>query len=162
MRPFWVALVLLFPSVTAAQTRDPLAGAWELTASKNLTTGAVNQITTPPLRVIYADGYYVQFTAAAGREKGTTPTAKMTREQLLDRLRLQGQYGTYRVDGKNLVRRTIAAASPNNEGRELTSEFRVEGDELIIIRTQAAQGAQGEGQKPQKIEDRYRRLKGGK
>jgi hypothetical protein len=143
-------VMLLAPVVATAQARDPIAGAWELTASKNLSTGAAIQIRTPPLHVIYADGHYVEFTANEGRQKLTAPAAELTKEQLLDRLRLQGQYGTYTVNGRTLTRHIITAAQPTNEGRQFTSEFVVEGDILVITRTT---------NQNEKVEDRFRRLK---
>ena len=132
-----------------AQTKDPVAGAWEQVSSKNMKTGAMAQMPTPPLHLVYADGHYVQFTAAAKRAKGNTPRAEMTKEQLVERYNLQGQYGTYRVAGSKLTRRVIAAALPDNEGRETTSDFRIEGDTLIVTTTGPDGGT----------ETRYRRLK---
>jgi hypothetical protein len=147
------ALILVFPLLSSsafAQAADPVAGAWEQVSSKNVKTGAMQPMLTPPLHVVYSGGHYVQFTAAANRAKGNTPRADMTKEQLVERYNLQGQYGTYRVAGSKLTRKTISAAAPDNEGREATSDFRIEGDVLITTTT----GANG-----QVTENRYRRLK---
>jgi hypothetical protein len=141
-------LILLLSIGVSAQGRDPVAGAWEALPNPNAAAGQASP--NPPLHLIYSNGHYVQFTAAANRAKSQKPTAEMTREELLDRLQMQGQYGTYRVEGNKLIRKTIAAAAPNNEGRETTSEFRMEGDILIVT----GQNAQG-----QKTENRYKRLK---
>ncbi len=144
----YIAPVILALSLgLSAQGRDPVAGAWEQLPNP---AAAAGQGQNPPPHVIYANGHYVQFTASAGRAKLQKPTAEMTREELLDRYRMQGQYGTYRIDGTRLIRMSIAAANPNNEGREFTYEFRVDGDTLILT-TQNAQG--------QPTETRYRRLK---
>jgi hypothetical protein len=148
-----LAVILAFPSLVSsalAQSADPVAGAWELVSAKNLKTGEMQQLTTPPLHVVYRDGHYVQFAAAANRTKGNTPRAEMTKEQLVERYNLQGQYGTYRVAGNKLTRRTISAALPDNEGRENSSDFRIEGDTLIVTATGANGGL---------TESRYRRLK---
>ena len=133
-----------------AQARDPIAGPWEQIAATNLTTKTSPPPPNPQVHVIYSNGHYVQFTAAADRPKMQTPTADMTKEQLLERFRMQGQFGTYRVDGNRLTRRIVSAADPNNEGRESISDFRIEGDTLIVLGT----NVQG-----QKTENRYRRLK---
>ena len=145
-----ILVVLLLPVGVFAQGPDPIAGAWEGVSGKNVTTGAALPDLTPPLHVIYAGGHYVQFTAAANRAKVATPVAEMTKEQLLDRYRMQGQYGTYRVQGNKVIRKIVAAANPNNEGNETTSDFRIAGDTLIITSTN-----------PQKqtIETRFRRLR---
>ena len=74
----------------------------------------------------------------------------MTKEEMVDRLRMQGQSGTYRVEGVRLIKKTITAADPNNEGRENTSDFRIEGDMLITTSV----NTQG-----QKSESRFRKLK---
>ena len=145
------ALVLL-PVLVGAQSRDPIAGVWELTSSKNLTSGAKPQPNpiAPALRAIYLDGYFVQFTAAEGRAKLQKPTSDMTKEELLARYRLQGQSGTYSVKGNTIVRKILVAAAPENEGVESMNEFRIEGDTLVVMRSNAQK---------EKIEDRYRRLK---
>ena len=63
---------------------------------------------------------------------------------------MQGNSGTYRVEGTRLTRKIITAAAPVNEGRETTTDFRIEGDVLITTST----NAQG-----QKSESRFRKLK---
>jgi hypothetical protein len=147
------------PMAAFAQSREPIAGAWEMVSQKNLDTGAVTQAGSggpsagTPLRVIYAEGYYVQFAAAKGRAKLSVPTAEMTREQLVERTRMQGQYGTYKVTGNKLVRNVISAADPNNEGREVSDEFKVQGDVLTVI------GMGGGPNRNNKMESTYRRLK---
>ena len=143
-----LVLILLLSIGISAQGRDPVAGAWEALPNPNPSAGQTSP--NPPLHLIYSNGQYVQFTAAAGRAKSQKPTAEMTKEELQERFQMQGQYGTYRVDGNKLIRKTIAAALPTNEGREITSEFRVEGDILIVT----GQNAQG-----QKTENRFKRLK---
>lgn len=142
--------MMLLPVGAFAQAKDPVAGAWEQVSSKNLTTGVAQPQPTPPLQLVYANGHYVQFAAAAGRAKGNTPREQMTKEQLVERYNLQGQYGTYRVAGNQLTRKIISAAAPDNEGRETTSDFRIEGDQLIVV----SKNAEG-----QSTESRYRRLK---
>jgi len=41
---------------------------------------------------------------------------------------VQGQYGTYRVEGNKVIRKIVSAADARNEGPEDTLEFRIEGD----------------------------------
>lgn len=74
----------------------------------------------------------------------------MTREQLLERTQMQGQYGTYRIEGNKLIRTASSAANPANEGVEIVSEFRIEGDTLITT---------GINVGGDRFENRYRRLK---
>ena len=149
------------PMATVAQSRDPIAGAWEQVSDKNLDTGVVTQGPSPnapnagtPVHVIYADGYYVQFAAAKGRPKLTTPTAEMTRELLAERSRMQGQYGTYKVNGNKLVQNVVSAADPNNEGRESSVDFKVVGDTLTTTAVAAAGPNQGH-----KVETTFKRLR---
>lgn len=146
-----VACAVLLLSITAsAQSRDPVAGPWELIASKNLDTNAPNDVPAPALHVVFANGHYVQFTAASDRKVIAKPTEELTRDELVDRLRMQGQYGTYEVKGTQLIRKVIAAAFPPNTGTQQVMEFKVEGDTLIT----AGSNAQGI-----KTENRYRKLK---
>jgi len=145
-----VIAFLLLPIGVLAQAKDPVAGAWERVSVKNIKTGEVQPEPTPPLHLVMSDGHYVQFSAAANRKKGNTPREQMTKEQLVERYNLQGQYGTYRVAGNKLTRKIVSAASPDNEGRETTSDFRIEGDAMITSST-GADGATSE--------TRYRRLK---
>jgi hypothetical protein len=140
------------PLMSRAQelVRDPIAGPWEQIEAKILTTGITTPPPNPPLHLIYSDGHFVQFTAAAGRSKTQTPREQMTREQLLERYDMQGQYGTYRIEGNKLIRRAISAANPTNEGVEVSSEFRIEGDTLITT---------GVNVGGNRFENRYRRLR---
>lgn len=143
-------VVLLSSVVVSAQAKDPVAGAWELAAQKDVTTGAAQTLPNPSLRVIYTNGYYIQFTAEAGRTKTEKPRLELTKDEMADRLRMQGQSGTYHVEGTRLIKKALTAASPANEGREFTSDFRIEGDMLITTSV----NAQG-----QKSEARFRKLK---
>ncbi len=136
-----------------AQGKDPLAGAWEQTSAKNLSTGQVQEPQKPPIHVIYADGQYVQFTAAADRQQLDVAPGKigdLTKDQLVDRLRMQGQYGMYKVTGQKVTRHVAAAAAPANVGRDNTADFQIKGDELIFTAT----NSQG-----QKTETHYKRLR---
>ena len=150
LAPLAFVVVLLSISVSA-QTKDPVAGAWELSAQKNLTTGTSSTISQPALHVIYADGHYVQFRADADRKMIDKPTSELTKDELVDRLRMQGQFGNYRIKGNQLTRKIVSAAFPPNNGRETTLEFRVEGDTLITVATDATT--------KEKTESRYRKLK---
>ena len=145
-----VVAFLLLPIGVLAQSKDPVAGAWERISVKNLKTGEMQPQSTPPLHMLLSDGHFVQFAAAANRAKGNTPREQMTKEQLVERYNLQGQYGTYRVTGNKLTRKIVSAASPDNEGRESTADFRIEGD-LMILTSTGADGAT--------TETRQRRLK---
>jgi hypothetical protein len=101
--------------------------------------------------VIYHDGYFIQFMAAAGRAKldpATRPT--WTKEQLADRIRMQGQSGTYKLLGSTGIMHNIEmSGDPRNEGTQTTSELRFEGDTLVMIRTL---------ENKDRIETRFRRL----
>ena len=138
------------PAWVGAQGTDPLAGAWEQTSAQNITTGESQTIAPAPLHVIYSNGHYVQFRAATNRAKIDTPRENRTREQLVDLSNAAGQYGTYQVSGGKFTRRIVSAFEPSNEGREVTADFKIEGDTLIVTGT----NAQG-----QKTEQRFRRLR---
>ena len=139
---------LFFATALSAQDRHSLAGAWEQTAA--VVGSQSQQPEAPALHVIFSNGQYVQFRAAANRAKLAMPRDQMTREQLLERSDIQGQYGTYRTNAGKLTRRIISAADPANEGRELVSDFKIVGDTLTITVT----NPQG-----QKIEGTFRRLR---
>jgi hypothetical protein len=146
-------LLVVFGSVlphTQEPQRDRVAGPWEQVEAKNLTTGVTTPPANPPLHLIYSNGHFVQFTAAAGRSKTQTPREQMTREQLLERYEMQGQYGTYRIEGNKLIRRAVSAANPTNEGVEIVSEFRIDGDTLVTT---------GINVGGSRFENRYRRLR---
>jgi hypothetical protein len=142
-------VVVSLSVVTSAQAKDPVAGAWEQTAVKNLVSGLTDTPQSPPMRVIYANGYYVQFSAAADRANTDKPADELTRDELVDRIRIAGQSGTYLIKGEQLIRKIISAVAPANEGREVTFDFRIEGDTLILTRENA---------NSQKIETRFRKL----
>ena len=126
-----LVIFLLLTVPVVGQARDPVAGAWESMSMTNVKTGEMVRFEPPPLHVIYADGQFVQFQANGGRAKIQKPRSRMTREELLERSNLQGQYGTYRVVGNKLILHVVAAADPLNEGLEITQEFRIEGNVLV-------------------------------
>ena len=138
-----VLALFLIPGLAGAQGSDPVAGAWEMVSNRNLTTGQAQPQQTPALRVVYANGHYAQFRAQANRAKIDVPREKMTRDQLFERGNIQGQFGTYRVAGSTMTRKILSAANPNIEGQEGTVEFRIQGDTLTVITTNA-QGQKGE------------------
>ena len=145
-----LAVFASLPAWVGAQGADPLAGAWEHTSGRNLTTGESQTVEPAPLHVIYSNGHYVQFRGAANRAKIDAPRESRTREQLVDLSNAAGQYGTYQLSGGKFTRRIVSALEPSNEGREVTADFKIEGDTLIVTGT----NAQG-----QKTEQRFRRLK---
>ena len=144
-----VLFALLLSLGALAQTRDPLARARELVSAKNLTTGRLDTQTRAPRHIIFSEGQYVHFAAAVNRAKFEKPRSQMTREELLERDNAEGQYGTYRIEGNKVTRTIASAMDPNNEGRETTSEFRIDGDILIVT---------GVNRQGQVTEDRYRKL----
>ena len=87
--------------------------------------------------MIYLDGYFIQFMAAAGRAKLDPATrSTWTKEQLADRIRMQGQSGTYKVLGNRAISHNIeVSGDPRNEGTEQTCDVRFEGETLILTRT---------------------------
>jgi hypothetical protein len=145
--------VLLSGSRVIAQSPATISGAWELIGTRNITAGTPRQSPDPVLHVIFNNGQYVQFSAGANRPKTTAPIADLPREALLERFRgIQGQYGTYRVEGSKLMRHIVSAANPNTEGRDTSEEIIIEGETLTLT----FPNAQG-----QIIEDRFQRLSGG-
>ena len=146
------SMLLMFAGIAGGQEdRDRMAGVWEMVSSKNLSTGATAQPGNIAIgmRAIYLEGHFVQFAAARDRAKLEQSPAEMTREQLLDRFQVAGLFGTYAVKGNLLSRRIIAAANPLAEGNELTGEYRLEENTLVIVRPNGTQ---------QKVEERWRRL----
>src|SRR5262245_8193405 len=145
-------LALLLSSIgLLAQSADPLAGAWEHLGGKNFTTNTERVAANPPLRLIYANGHYIQFVAPANRQRIPKPLPQMTKEELTTRVKgVEGQPGTYRLEETRHIRNDVSAHDPRNEGREDTFEFRIECDTLVI---------KGKTQIGEEFENRYRRLK---
>jgi len=145
-----VLALLLVPVVAIAQTPDPIAGAWERLSMTNVKTGEMVRFIPPPMHVIYSDGQFVGFQANGDRPRLQKSPKDMTKEELLQRTYLAGQYGTYRISGNKLMLKVVSAAEPLNEGLELTQEFRVDGDSLVII---------GTNTRGETYETRFRRLR---
>jgi hypothetical protein len=140
----------LVPGVAIAQTGDPIAGAWERLSMKNVKTGEMVRFVPPPMHIIYSDGQFVFFQANGGRPRLQKPRDEMTKEELWERSNLAGQYGTYRISGNKLMLNVVSAADPLNEGLEITQEFRVDGDSLVVI---------GTNTRGETYETRFRRLR---
>src|SRR5215471_12478727 len=126
--------VFAYGASVLAQNQPLLVGAWERLSLKNA-EGVDIQPPEPAAFVIFsADGYYSQTVIPTGRNKLKKPLEDMTKEELLNRFQLLFAWrGTYTVSGNTLTRRIISHSNPNVEGTELVQEFRIEGDDLLIL-----------------------------
>ena len=118
----------------AAQSANPLVGAWER-FSQSRADGTPNP--QPEAFLIFcARGNFSQTTLPPDRPKLTKPLQEMTREELLARFQgVQARRGTYAVNGTTLIRIDVATLEPEEAGFKLVQEFRVEGDVLTLIST---------------------------
>jgi hypothetical protein len=141
-----LAVMLCIPTLVCAQARDPLAGAWEQISARNVTTGR----SAADCSGTATHDLHRWPRAATNRAKSDVPLENRTREQLLERSNAAGQYGTYEVNGTRFTRRIVSALEPSNEGREVTAEFKIDGETLIVTGT----NPQG-----QSTEQRFRKLR---
>lgn len=127
IRTFALALLvcLLAWAPAYADNHDKLVGIWKRVSAKNVDTGQEN---TAPVWLIVTKTHFSVVGSTADRKKIDKPLDEMTKEQLRDRIRFLGNYGTYKVEGNKMIRHRIAAINPLNEGTDLTQEFRFEGD----------------------------------
>ena len=84
---------------------------------------------------IYSHGYFVTVHRRRWPGEDTDAARENDQGRVVDFYQMQGQDGRYRIDGNKLIRTAISAVNPTNEGVEIVSEFRIEGDTLITTGT---------------------------
>jgi hypothetical protein len=125
-----VAVLLLQP-IFAAEN-DQIKGVWEFVSSKDLATGKPRLEGYTALS-IYTATHYSVVGGSTDRKRSDKPREKLTKDELLDYLDAFGFAGSYRISGNQLIRRRVADVNPLIQGDERSREFRIEGDELIIL-----------------------------
>lgn len=86
-----------------------------------------------PMLAVYTDvGIYVQVSFRLDRQE-SRPLTDLNADEL--RARFSGtsaQHGTYTVSGSRLTRRIVGAFTPLNQGREISTHYKIEGDTLVM------------------------------
>lgn len=138
-----VALLVVAGSVLArAQTTPSLQGAWRVAEVVRTGAGATTTTNPQPGLILFTKQHYSIVTVS-----GTEPRkdfgiagdpAKLTDAEKMARYEAWRPFtansGTYRVTGSTLTTRPGVAKSPAVMGREVTREFRIDGDTLTLIR----------------------------
>ena len=132
-----LALVVVQNSTIAAQEANPFVGTWERTyivrPDGSITQDITKGIGNPAYLIMSENLYFTQTTLPLGRPKLNKPLNKMTKEEILARLRgVVARQGTYKFSGNDLTRTTVTNLNPNAEGSSTFQQFRFEGDVLIL------------------------------
>jgi hypothetical protein len=141
-----VSYLLLLVGVQASDA-EKLVGVWERTGRINLSTGKT--IDQYPFRLVITKKHFAFMASEPDRKKLDKPLQDMSKEELLDRLRINGTYGTYTAVGNIFTRHRIYSTNPMREGTKFSQEFSFDGEELIL-RTETLEGSI--------IEARFKRL----
>jgi hypothetical protein len=130
---------LLIVQSAAAQTPNPVVGAWERISMTDARGEVAKQ--EPAFLLFSASGHFAQTVTPAGRPKINKPLQDMTKEELLARFQgLSARFGTYTIAGDKLTRKNVAHISPAAEGTSETQLFRIDRDVLILT----TEGEKGE------------------
>ena len=126
-----IVVLSVFSSFALAQ-QNPLVGTWERVFQAD---EQGNPSPNPYMLVIFSsDGVFTQINIAKNRPRVDKPLSQLTNEEFRARFTgVQAVYGTYSVTGDRITRNVIGALNPNNEGEQLTSQFKVEGDTMTAL-----------------------------
>ena len=129
-RLFTAIVVMSVFSALPTAKQNSIVGTWER-VSQTDQEGKPNP--NPYMLGIFSeDGVFTQINIAKNRPRIDKPLAQLTNEEFRARFTgIQAVYGTYTVRGDRLTRNVVGALNPNNEGENLTSQFKIEGDTLI-------------------------------
>jgi hypothetical protein len=132
-----LALVVVQNGTIAAQEANPFVGTWERTyivrPDGSITQDITKGIGNPAVLIMSENMYFTQTTLPLGRPKLNKPLNKMTREEILARLRgVVVRQGTYKISGNDLTRTTVMNLNPNSEGGSTLQQYRFEGDVMIL------------------------------
>jgi hypothetical protein len=132
-----VLLAGLFWAVSA-QAQTPLTGVWEV---EEITRdgGRFQGTSTEPGLIFFGDEYYSTMHVNAPRplEPEDTPRRELSYEQMLAAYDpFTANAGTYGVEGSTVTMRpSVALSARFMSGGEVTSEYRMEGNKLILTFT---------------------------
>jgi len=126
--------VFLITGDLRAQDASRLVGTWERIYLQQ-TDGVDIQPRIPVPHLIFTpDGFHSFTSIPAARDGAKKPLQTMSKEELIARFDgLAAFWGTYTVTGNKLTRRATVHSDPNLEGHDYVSEFRFDGDDLILL-----------------------------
>jgi hypothetical protein len=147
-RLFTAIVAMTVFSALPTVRQNSIVGTWER-VSRTDQEGKPNP--NPYMLVILSqDGVFTEINIAKNRPRIDKPLGQLTNEEFRTRFTgVQAVYGTYTIRGDRLTRNVIGALNPNNEGEQLTSQFKIEGDTLIARDLET------------KAEARFRRVRNG-
>lgn len=132
-------LVFLATTLTAFAADHPLEGLWRVEAIKNLATGDEEQ----PHRQyhMFSATHHMIVLAGEGRPKLTKSLSDMNAKEVMSQQPVGAGFYKIELVEKGVLRRTaLVTLSAFYEGREIRTEFEIDGDHLILRDAHVADG----------------------
>ena len=126
-------LLLALTPVSPAHAAESVIGTWQRVATtqsgKPVGSGLSSWLTFTP------DHHFFQITTPrlGARPPRGKPDRELTKDELVEQYGgVEARFGTYRVSGRTLVRRSYLHSNPNREGERVLQRFEVHGDTLVL------------------------------
>ena len=135
------SLILLVFSIAALAEPHPapgLLGLWEVLEIKNLATGKV-QPKNPEFHM-FSESHEMIILAGSDRKKIKKSLSDMSPDEVMTQQPIGAGFYHYRVEGDHLIRVAKVTLSAFYEGREIHTEFELDGDTLITRDSHSADG----------------------
>lgn len=138
LRTSLILLVFSFTALAEPHAAPGLLGLWEVVEIKNLTTGEVQ----PRNREfhMFTESHEMIILAGRDRKKIKKSLSDMTPEEVMTQQPIGAGFYEYRVEGGELVRVAQVTLSAYYQGREVHTEFEIDGDTLVTRDSHTADG----------------------
>jgi hypothetical protein len=138
LRTSLILLAFAFAAAAEPSPADGLPGLWEVVEIKNLTTGKVQPMNRE--YHVFTASHEMIILAGNDRKKIEKSLSDMTPEEAMTQQPIGAGFYEYRVEGDELVRVARVTLSAYYEGREVHTEFEIDGDRLVTRDRHSADG----------------------
>lgn len=118
--------------------QNPLQGVWRVVEQRDVTAGTTAM--SRPSYQIFTDKYQMVLSGAKDRPKIKKSFKDMTAAEIQSQLPVGAGFLSYRIEGNRIIRKTLIALSAYYEGQEYETEFKLDGDRLVLRDNHLADG----------------------
>ena len=138
LRTSLILLAFSFAAAAEPSSADELLGLWEVVEIKNITTGKVQPMNRE--FHMFTASHEMIILAGNDRKKIKKSLSDMTPKEVMTQQPIGAGFYKYRVEGDELVRVAQVTLSAFYEGREVHTEFEIDGDTLVTRDSHSADG----------------------
>ncbi len=138
IRTTLILLAFSFTALAEPHAAPGLLGLWQVVEIKNLTTGKVQPMNRE--FHVFTESHEMIILAGSDRKKIKKSLSDMSPDEVMTQQPVGAGFYRYRVEGDELVRTARVTLSAYYEGREVHTEFELDGDKLITRDRHSADG----------------------